>query len=159
MHALYPGSFDPVTFGHLDIVQRGLAMFGELTVAVATNVGKSAVFDLEERLDLLRASVPSSDQLRIVAFEGLVVDYCREHGHSVILRGLRNGSDLDYEYQMANTNAELADDIETVFLMASAEHSHLSSSLIKEIARFGGDVSSFVPEAVATSLLDRLRAD
>jgi len=159
MHALYPGSFDPVTFGHLDIVRRGLAMFGELTVAVATNVGKSAVFDLDERLALLRASVPSSDRLQIVAFDGLVVDYCREHGHPVILRGLRNGSDLDYEYQMANTNAQLADGVETVFLLASAEHSHLSSSLIKEVARFGGDVSSFVPKAVATSLLDRLRAD
>lgn len=159
MHALYPGSFDPATFGHLEVIRRGLAVFGELTVAVARNLDKSAIFDLEERLAMLRESVPPADGLHIVAFDGLVVDYCREHRHSVILRGLRNGSDLDYEYQMANTNAELADDIETVFLMAGAEHSHLSSSLIKEIARFGGDLSAFVPESIAARLVERLQTD
>ncbi len=157
MHALYPGSFDPVTFGHLEIVRRGLAVFGELTIAVASNLSKSAVFDLDQRLALLRECVPSSDCLHIEAFDGLVVDYCRDHGHSVVLRGLRNGSDLDYEYQMANTNGVLAKDIETVFLMATPEFSHLSSSLIRDIARFGGDVSAFVPEVVATRLRQRLQ--
>jgi len=157
MHALYPGSFDPVTFGHLEIVRRGLAVFGELTVAVASNLGKTAVFDLEERLALLRESLPDAAGLHVVAFDGLVVDYCREHGHGVIVRGLRNASDLDYEYQMANTNAQLADEIETVFLMAGSEHAHLSSSLIKEIARFGGDLAAFVPPTVATKLVARLR--
>lgn len=157
MHALYPGSFDPITFGHLEIIRRGLVVFGELTVAVASHLGKSAVFGLDERLDLLRVSVPASDKLHIESFDGLVVDYCREHGLPVILRGLRNGSDLDYEYQMANTNAELAEEIETVFLMAGSEHSHISSSLIKEIASLGGDVSAFVPPAVAAQLSERLR--
>ena len=163
MRVLYPGSFDPVTRGHLDLVRRGLAIFGELTVAVAHNSGKSAVFTLDERLQLLRASLDEclpkvAARIQVVALDGLVVDYCRAHDFSVLLRGLRNGTDLDYEYQMANTNAVLASSVETVFLLSAAAHSFVATSLIKQIAKGGGDVSTFVPRAVVGPLQARLRA-
>ena len=153
--ALYPGSFDPVTRGHLDLVERALRLFESVTIAAAENISKQPVFNLEERLGLLRKVLPA--QVEVVAFRGLVVDYCRTHGYDVILRGLRTMSDFEYEYQMALTNRHLESRIETVFVMPSVQYSYVSSSLIKEIVRNGGDVSSFVPPLVEQRLQQKLR--
>lgn len=156
VHALFPGSFDPVTLGHVDLVERALAVFSGVTVAVAENTQKSALFTLDERVSLLRDTLPASDGLSVCTFSGLVVEFCKVRGCEVIVRGLRNGADFNYEYQMAQTNFRLDASVETLFLMASPEHSFLSSSLIKEIARNGGDVSAFVAPEVARRLNDRL---
>lgn len=156
VRALYPGSFDPVTSGHVDLVERGLALFDNLTVAVAANSQKSPLFEVEERIEMLREVLP--DVVEVVSFRGLVVDYCRTHGHSVILRGLRTVNDFEYEYQMALTNRHMNDDVETVFVMPSAEYSYISSSLIKDIVQFGGDVSDFVPALVEQRMRSRLKS-
>ncbi len=153
--ALYPGSFDPVTRGHLDLVERALRLFESVTIAAAENISKQPVFNLEERLGLLRKVLPA--QVEVVAFRGLVVDYCRTHGYDVILRGLRTMSDFEYEYQMAMTNRHLAPQVETVFVMPSLQYSFVSSSLIKEVVRNGGDVSTFLPPDIETALRARLK--
>lgn len=155
--ALYPGSFDPVTRGHLDLVTRALDLFDAVTVAVAGNISKLPLFTLEERLEMLREVLPAAEKLEVVSFEGLVVDFCKEHQHDVILRGLRTVSDFEYEYQMALTNRHLNPDVETVFVMPSVEHSFVSSSLIKDVVRNGGDVSHFVPGTIEEQLRKRLR--
>ncbi len=154
--ALYPGSFDPVTHGHLDLVERALRLFESVTIAAAENITKQPVFNLEERLGLLRKVLPA--RVEVVAFRGLVVDYCRTHGYDVILRGLRTMSDFEYEYQMAMTNRHLAPQVETVFVMPSLQYSFVSSSLIKEVVRNGGDVSTFLPPAIEAALRARLKA-
>ena len=154
--ALYPGSFDPVTRGHLDLVERALPLFDHLTVAVGVNTQKNPTFTTEERVEMLRAVLPESDKLRVVTFTGLVVDYCRENGIGAILRGLRIVSDFEAEYQLALTNRHLEPKIESVFVMPSAQYSYVSSSLIREIVRSGGDVSSFLPDLVEQRLRDRL---
>lgn len=154
--ALYPGSFDPVTRGHIDLVERALQLFDSVTVAVAENISKQPVFDLAERLDMLRQVLPDSPQVQVTSFRGLVVDYCREQSITVILRGLRTVSDFEYEYQMALTNRHMLPEIETVFVMPSAQYSFVSSSLIKDIVRNGGDVSDFLPEVVEKRLRGRL---
>jgi pantetheine-phosphate adenylyltransferase len=133
-----------------------LVICDRLTVAVARNLSKSAVFDLETRVELLRATLPRSERLEVVTFDGLVVDFCRAHGQAAILRGLRNATDFDYERQMAHSNRDLAAAVESVFLIADPRYSHLSSSLIKEIARYGGDLSTFVDPLVAERLRARL---
>jgi pantetheine-phosphate adenylyltransferase len=156
-HPLFPGSFDPPTKGHLDVIERGLRLFGKLTVAVARNTSKAPLFTADERMALLGRCLGQRPGLAIVAFEGLVVDYCRKHGHSLILRGLRTVADLEYEYSMALTNRTLAPEVETMFLMPSLEHSFTSSSLIKEIVRNGGDVTAFLPPLVLDSLKEKLR--
>jgi pantetheine-phosphate adenylyltransferase len=150
--AVYPGSFDPVTRGHLDLVERALPLFDRLTVAVAINSSKSATFTVDERKEVL----PEDSRLDVVTFRGLVVDFCRQQRIGAILRGVRTVSDFEYEYQLALTNRHLAPDIETVFVMPSAQYSYVSSSLIREIVRNGGDVSSFLPPAVERRLRDRL---
>lgn len=155
--AIYPGSFDPVTRGHLDLVQRALPLFDQLTVAVAINRQKTATFTPEERVDMLRRVLPNDPRLSVVAFHGLVVDFCRERGISAILRGVRTVSDFEYEYQLALTNRHLRPDIETVFVMPSVEYSFVSSSLIKDIVKNGGDVGHFLPKEVEQSLRDRLQ--
>lgn len=157
--ALYPGSFDPVTFGHLDLVERALPLFDRLTVAVARNSSKSGTLSFDERVDLLRQVLPDDARLSVTTFSGLVVDYCREHGIGAVLRGLRTVSDFEYEYQMALTNRHLAASIETVFVMPSVQFSYVSSSLIREIVKNGGDVSSFLPPPVERLLRERLRPD
>lgn len=153
--ALYPGSFDPVTRGHLDLVERALRLFDSVTIAAAENISKQPVFNLEERLSLLRKVLPA--QVEVVAFRGLVVDYCRTHGYDVILRGLRTMSDFEYEYQMAMTNRHLAPQVETVFVMPSLQYSYVSSSLIKDVVRNGGDVSTFLPPDIEAALRARLK--
>jgi pantetheine-phosphate adenylyltransferase len=155
--ALYPGSFDPVTSGHLDLVERALPLFDHLTVAVAVNGQKSSTFTPEERVAMLREVLPEDTRLSVTSFHGLVVDFCRAQGIGAVLRGVRTVSDFEYEYQMALTNRHLAPGIETVFVMPSVQYSYVSSSLIREIVRNGGDASGFVPAPVERALRERLR--
>ena len=154
--AVYPGSFDPVTRGHLDLVERSLRLFDSITVAVAENSSKQPVFTLEERLEILRAVLPKTPRIQVSAFRGLVVDFCRVHGFSAILRGLRTVADFEYEFSMALTNRHLNPDVETIFVMPSEQYSYVSSSLIKDVVRHGGDVSKFLPPIVETRLRARL---
>ncbi|MDA0932955.1 MAG: pantetheine-phosphate adenylyltransferase [Planctomycetota bacterium] len=154
VRALYPGSFDPVTLGHLDLVARARRMFDSVTVAVARNSSKNPVFSVEERIELLRAELPGD--VEVVGFSELVVEFAAREGYDAILRGLRNIGDFEFEYQMALTNRHLKPDIETVFVMPSHAYSYVSSSLIKDIVRFGGDVSSFVPARVAAAMRAKL---
>ncbi|QED27877.1 pantetheine-phosphate adenylyltransferase [Microvenator marinus] len=154
--AIYPGSFDPLTNGHVSIVERGLEVFDRIIVAVAHNVRKSsALFTVEERVEFIRQSFPE-DRVEIDTFtQTLLVDYARQRGCKVILRGLRAVSDFEYELQLANMNRRLAPDIETVFMMTEEAHFYVSSSLIKEVALFGGDVTGMVPPHVAKRLHDK----
>lgn len=155
--ALYPGSFDPVTLGHLDLVERALNLFESITVAVADNSGKKALFDLDDRVEMLQEVLADRQRITVASFSGLVVDYCKAQGFTAILRGLRTVSDFEYEYQMALTNRHLNPHVETVFVMPSVAHSYVSSSLIKDVLRNGGDVSHFLPETVEKRLRARLR--
>ena len=153
--ALYPGTFDPVTFGHLDLIRRGCELFGSLTVAIAENASKETVFTVEEREGMLREETKGLP-VEVDAFGGLVVDYCRRKGIGVILRGLRTISDFEYEFQMALTNRSLAPGIETVFMMANEKYAYHSSRLIKEVLGAGGDVGAFLTPSVARRLRERL---
>ena len=149
--AIYPGSFDPLTNGHLSIIQRGLQMFDGLVVALAINPNKTALFSVAERMDFLREAV-SDPRVEIDDFEGLLVHYAKKRNVPVILRGLRAVSDFDYEFQMANMNRKLAPEIETVFMMTGEEAFYVSSSLVKEVASFGGNLEGVVPEGVRRAL-------
>jgi pantetheine-phosphate adenylyltransferase len=151
--AVCPGSFDPVTNGHIDIVSRASALFDEVTVAVLINKSKKSMFTVEERIDMLTEVCSDFPNVKIDAFHGLLVDFCQARGIHAIVKGLRAVSDFDYELQMAQMNSSLAP-VETVFVPTSPEYSFLASSLVKEVATFGGDVSTLVPPLV----LDRLRA-
>ncbi|MCV2488932.1 pantetheine-phosphate adenylyltransferase [Geodermatophilus sp. YIM 151500] len=150
--AVCPGSFDPVTNGHVDVITRAAALYDELVVAVLVNPGKAGLFGVEERMELLRDAVADLPNVRVDSFSGLLVDYCRAHDVPVIVKGLRAVSDFEYELQMAQMNRELAG-IETLFVPTAPQVGHLSSSLIKQIAGFGGDVSRLVPKAVLERLL------
>jgi pantetheine-phosphate adenylyltransferase len=152
--AVCPGSFDPVTNGHLDIIGRASELYDELTVAVFVNQAKSSLFSVDERRELLEEVTAQYGNVRIDSFEGLVVDYCKEHGIAVIVKGLRAVSDFDYELQMAQMNRGLAG-VDTLFMPTNPEYSFLASSLVKEIAKWGGDVSSLVPSNVLKRLIDR----
>jgi pantetheine-phosphate adenylyltransferase len=154
--ALYPGSFDPVTRGHLDLVERALPLFDHLTVAVGVNSQKHPTFTTEERVAMLHEVLPADSRLSVTTFSGLVVDFCRQQHIGAILRGVRTISDFEAEYQMALTNRHLAPSIESVFVMPSAQYSYVSSSLMREVVRNGGDVSSFLHPAVEQRLRDRL---
>ena len=143
--AIYPGSFDPLTNGHLDVIKRGVRVFDQLTVAVADNPAKTTLFTREERVEMIREVVKPYKNASVDAFDGLVVEYVRKKKASVLLRGIRTISDFEYEYQMALTNRTFAQDIETVFVMTSEEFSFISSKLIKEAASLGGDIGSLVP--------------
>jgi pantetheine-phosphate adenylyltransferase len=156
VHAIYPGSFDPVTRGHVDLVERALPLFGQLTVAVAMNSSKQSVFTPEERVAMLREVLPQDPRLQVTTFHGLVVDFCAAHGIGAILRGVRTVSDFEYEYQLALTNRHLSPGIETVFVMPSLQYSYVSSSLIKEIVRNRGEVQSFLHPTVERRLRERL---
>ncbi|MBI3273003.1 MAG: pantetheine-phosphate adenylyltransferase [Planctomycetes bacterium] len=155
--AVYPGSFDPVTRGHLDVITRGSRVLEELIVAVADNPSKSALFSTAERMDLLRSVTQGLPNVRIDAFQGLAVDYLRREGHRVLLRGLRTMSDFEAEFQMALTNRALLSDLETLFVMTSEEFAFISSRLVKETAGLGADVSKFVPPQVLPALAEKLR--
>ena len=152
MRALYPGSFDPLTLGHLDLIERGCHLFGEVVVAVLQNPGKTPAFPLEQRLEQIRTATAHLQGVEVISFDGLTVQCAREQQANLILRGLRAMSDFEYELQIAHTNRSLSQEFETVFLATSAHHSFLSSSVVKEVARFGGPVSHMVPEVVAQDL-------
>jgi len=154
---LYPGSFDPVTSGHVDLVERALRLFDQVTVAVAENPDKSPLFTTSEREEMLRLAMPEHPGLRVTHFQGLAVEFCRQTGHDVILRGLRTVSDFEFEYQMALTNRHLIEEIETVFVMPSARYAFVSSSLIKDVVRHGGDVSAFLPLEIEQRLRQRIQ--
>lgn len=154
-HALFPGTFDPVTLGHLDLIRRGAALFERVTIAVAAHPSKNQLLGVEERLELLRRSTSDLPGVEVVALEGLVVHGCEAHGADVLLRGVRSAADFDYEMQMARTNRVLLERIDTVLLASSPEHAHISSTLVRQVASMGGDLSAFVPEPVVRFLEDR----
>ena len=153
--AACPGSFDPVTNGHIDIIARAAMLFDEVVVAVGVNRSKNRLFTPEERIAMLTESCADFDNVRVDSFDGLLTDFCKQHDVRAIVKGLRAVSDFDYELQMAQMNSSLAD-IETVFVPTSPEYSFLASSLVKEVATFGGDVSSLVPAHVLDRLTTRL---
>ncbi|WP_134738586.1 pantetheine-phosphate adenylyltransferase [Nocardioides sp. 503] len=155
--AVCPGSFDPVTHGHLDIVARASALFDEVVVAVGVNKSKSRLFDADERLAMLERACAPFDNVRVDGFTGLLTTYCADNDVQAIVKGLRAVSDFDYELQMAQMNASLTG-VETVFLPTSPTYSFVASSLVKEVATFGGDVSALVPDFVNAALLERLAA-
>jgi pantetheine-phosphate adenylyltransferase len=153
--AIYPGSFDPITNGHLDLIQRGLKIFDEIIVAIAVNPVKQPLFSIEERMDLLRDVLKDQPRVRIDHFTGLLVDFVRQQNTNVILRGLRAVSDFDYEFQLALMNRRLAPEIETVFLMTSLKWVFLSSSILKEAVSLGGVVEDIVPPVVFHRLREK----
>lgn len=155
--ALYPGSFDPLTHGHVDLVDRALQIFGEVHVAIASNQDKTPLFSPEERLEMVEQVLGHKKGIKVRIFDGLIVDYAKKNGIQIIIRGLRATSDFDYEFQMALTNRTLAKNVDTIFLMPSETHLYLSSRLVKEIARYNGDVSRFVPKFVEQKLLEKLK--
>jgi pantetheine-phosphate adenylyltransferase len=153
---VFPGSFDPITNGHADIIQRGLGVFDEVVVAVLVNEGKRPMFSTEERVEMIRASFADEPRVRVETFSGLLVDYTRQLGAKVIVRGLRAISDFEYEFQMALMNRRIGPEIETVFMMPAESYSYLSSRLVKEISQLGGPVTGLVPPIVEERLKQRL---
>ncbi|SHJ58663.1 pantetheine-phosphate adenylyltransferase [Tepidibacter formicigenes] len=154
--AVYPGSFDPVTNGHLDIIKRASKLFDKLIVAVLYNPNKKSLFTFEERVTLLKEVVKDLDNVEVDSFSGLLIDYCNEKNVNAIIRGLRAVSDFEYELQMAQMNRQLNSKVETVILTTSTKYSFISSSLIKEVAKFKGDISDLVPDIVLSKLKERL---
>ena len=154
--AVYAGSFDPITRGHEDLIRRSLAFVDRIVVAVATNVSKQPLFTLEERLGFIRAAVGNDERVDVRQFNGLLVDFAKSIGAHLIIRGLRAVSDFEYEFQMALMNRHLAPALETVFMVPSLDTTYISSSLVREVARFHGDVSGLVHPAVAQALRERL---
>ena len=155
--AVYPGTFDPVTNGHLDLTDRGRTHFDRVIMAILRNEDKQPLFSVEERMELLRQAVGQWDNVEVDSFDGLLVDYARRRGASVILRGIRAASDFEYEMQMAMMNRKLAPELETVFLVPSEAYSYISSRLVREVARLGGSASGLVPQNVAQALVGRIR--
>jgi pantetheine-phosphate adenylyltransferase len=158
MKAIYPGTFDPVTNGHIDIIERAHRRFETVVVAVSQNPGKTPLFNLEERIGMVKEVVAGRKGVEVDSFDGLLVDYAKRRGIGILVKGLRAVTDFEYELQMAQMNHKLAE-VETLFMVATPSHSFLSSSLVKEIARFGGDVSSFVPAEVARKMKERFRGE
>lgn len=156
--ALYPGSFDPITNGHLDIIRRASKMFDEVTVGVLVNSQKNPMFTADERVKLIEESVADLSNVKVVQFSGLLVDYVAEHKITAIVKGLRAISDFEMEFQMASMNKKLNDQAETVFMMTATEYSYLSSSIIKEVFRFGGEIAGLVPDNVYAYMHEKNKA-
>ena len=154
---VYPGTFDPITLGHLDIIRRGVHLVDKLVIGVTTNPSKSPMFAVEERLDMVRREVADLPGVEVVTFNSLLMNFARQQGASIILRGLRAVADFEYEYQMAGMNQQLDDAIETVFLMADVSLQPIASNLVKEIARYGGPIDKFVTPAVAADVAAKLQ--
>lgn len=151
--ALYPGSFDPITLGHLDIIQRASQMFDTVIVAVMCNSAKTPLFTLDERVKMIKESVKNLDNVIIESFDGLLINYCKEKNIHIVIRGLRAITDFEYELQIAQTNKELShNEVDTVFLTTSLQYSYLSSSVVKEVASYNGDITPCVPDFVADTL-------
>jgi pantetheine-phosphate adenylyltransferase len=156
---VYPGTFDPITFGHLDIIRRGAKLVDQLVVGVTTNASKSPMFTVEERLEMVRREVAAIDgAISVVSFDSLLMDFAEREGASMIVRGLRAVADFEYEYQMAGMNQQLNNRVETVFLMADVALQPIASRLVKEIALYGGAIDRFVPKAVSAEVLARVNA-
>ena len=155
--ALYPGTFDPVTMGHIDLIERALHLFDEVTVAIATSESKTPVFTLEERIDHIQTIFEGNKRIRVIGFSGLVVDLAKEEESKILIRGLRAVSDFEYEFQMANMNRAMSPDLESVFLTPKAKFSFLSSTLVREIASMGGEISSFVDPIIEEALKKRFK--
>lgn len=154
---IYPGSFDPVTYGHLDIIKRSASMFEEVIVGVLSNSAKNPLFTLEERTEMIEDAVKDFDNVKVINFDGLLIDYMKKNDISVIVRGLRAVTDFEYELQIAQSNRKVSKDtIDTVFLTTSIDYAYLSSSIVKEYARYGTDVSEFVPGNVVIRLKEKL---
>lgn len=155
--AMYPGTFDPITLGHEDLVKRAVRIFDRVVIAIAADTGsKAPMFDLEERVDLARSALAGVDGVEVTSYKGLTVDFARDNALSVIIRGLRAVSDFEYEFQLATMNRHLTDEVETVFLTPQESYTFISSSMVREIAALGGDVSGFVSPKVGEALVDRL---
>lgn len=154
--AICPGSFDPVTFGHIDIISRARKVFDHVIVAVMVNPNKKTLFTVEERINLLKRATKDMNHIEVVGFEGLLADYAHDRGATAIVKGLRAVSDFEYEFQMALTNKKLNPDLETLFMTTSAEYMFLSSSMVKQVAMFGGDVSNFVPACILEDVENRI---
>ncbi len=155
--AIYPGTFDPITNGHLDIIERAIKMFDTVIVTIARNSAKNPLFSDKERLDMIREATKNMKQVEVDAFEGLLVNYAKKRQATAVLRGLRAISDFEYEFQLALTNRKLNDNIETVFLMPSERYTYLNSTIVREIARLGGDVTDFVPPVVKKAFDKKFR--
>lgn len=154
--AIYPGSFDPVTYGHLDIIERSSKLFDRLVVGVLVNVQKVPMFSLEERVEMIKKETAHLPNVEVQGFSGLTVDFARENGAGFMVRGLRAVTDFEYELQLSHTNRELASDVDTVFLTTGLKYGYISSSVTKEIALFGGDITKFVPPAVEERIKEKL---
>jgi pantetheine-phosphate adenylyltransferase len=154
---LYPGSFDPVTNGHINLIHRGLAVFDKMIVAVAHNARKTPLFGPDERMQMIRDSIGDEPRVEITKFEGLLVEYAKHRNVNAVMRGLRALSDFEFEFQLAHMNRRLAPDIETVFMMTGEEHFYVSSSLVREIAQFAGNLAGLVPASVEAALKERFR--
>lgn len=157
LRAIYPGSFDPVTYGHLDVIRRSARLVDELIIGVLNNKAKSPLFSVEERVRMLEEVTSDIPNIRIIPFGGLLVDFARRVDAGMVIRGLRAITDFEYELQMAQTNHKLEPDLETAFLTTSLEYSYLSSTTVKEVAAFGGDISQFVPESVADRITEKMK--
>jgi len=157
--AIYPGTFDPITNGHLDLIARASRLYHKVIVAVAVNRGKAPLFSLEERVSLVKAVVAEYPNVEVIGFGNLLVDCAKQQGANVILRGLRAVSDFEYEFQLAGMNRRLAPDLETVFLTPAEQYEFISSSMIREIAQLNGDVSCFVPDLVHQSLINKFKPE
>lgn len=154
--AICPGSFDPVTCGHLDIITRAAKMFDRLIVVVASNGAKHCSFSPEERVEMIKKCISSLDNVEVVHYDGLLADYAAQRGAGAIIKGLRAMSDFEYEFQMALTNKKLNPNVETLFLTTSSQNMYLSSSMVKQVASMGGDISSFVPEVIKQDIINRI---
>ncbi|MFT7167305.1 MAG: pantetheine-phosphate adenylyltransferase [Paracoccaceae bacterium] len=154
-HAVFPGTFDPVTFGHLDLIERASRLFDRLTIIVAAHHDKRHVLSVEERVGLLEQATAGQDHVGVIALDGLLVHCAQSLGATAIVRGIRSAGDLEYERQLALTNRAMASEIETVLLLSSSQHAHVSSTLVRQIARLGGDLTPFVPPAVIEALVGR----
>ncbi len=157
IRAIYPGSFDPVTYGHIDMIKRASRISDELIVGVLQNKAKSPLFSVEERVIMLREVTKELKNVKIIPFEGLLVDFAKQMNAKVIVRGLRAITDFEYELQMSQTNRKLNSDIETLFLTTSLDYSYLSSTTVKEVASFNGDITQFVPEFVAKKVTEKIK--
>ena len=153
--AIYPGTFDPITFGHIDVVLRASELFDKVIVAISESSAKNTLFTVEERIDMIKESTSKIKNINVSSFKGLLVDYAKSRGADAIIRGLRAISDFEYEFQMALTNRKIAENITTVFLMPNEKYTYLNSTLVKEIAKFKGDVSAFVPKCVMKKLNEK----
>ena len=157
--AVCPGSFDPVTIGHLDIIRRAASMFDKVIVLVIDNLAKKCSFTPQERAEMLRKCIGDLSNVEVDTYRGLLADYAKEHGAGAIIKGLRAMSDFEYEFQMALTNKKLNPEVETVFLTTAAENMYLSSSMVKQIASLGGDITDFVPAVILADIIDRIKAE